>query len=768
MRNIRKSRVTELVAYLIDEQGKVDRVDAVTVTNCVSDDPAMAAIEIEATQRQNVRAKGDKTFHLLVSFPAGEVPTPAVLRDIEQTLCAGLGYGEHQRVSVVHTDTDNFHLHIAINKVHPTKLTLHDPHQSYRKLLKLCDGLEDRHGLRKDNHTPGKTAGENRAADMERSAGVESLITWMRRECAPALAQAQTWTEFHAVLAAHGVSARERANGLVFGAANGVFVRASTVDRALSRPSLERRLGPFAAVPPPVAPVAPGAAPSDPAAVAPMAPPPVAPLAPVVPPGAAPPDPAAVAPTVPPPVVSAPVAPVAPAAAPAKTYAKAPIAEVSSATLWARYLADQTRRDFARRAHAEKQTARLRTSLDAAAKFWRLKRLLIRLTVKGPLMKNLLYAQARRTFENRVKKARRAHKKTMDAARPTFARRSWYQWLQHEAKTGNREALAVLASRPAGKPYLAGLPVGHVTKDGAVSYRVGAAAIRDDGRRFTLSVGADDHTMRVAMIRAIQRSGPAVAVTGTDAFRDRLVEIAAASRLPIAFTDPALDARRRAIMEELYVRRSRNTAGNDAAEQRRAARPGNDAARDGERTAAGKPDAPKLGRVGARPPPQARNHLRQLSELGVVRIGHGVEVLLPGHVLGGVGERDAPGSAPVRRDIPRTGRGIDPAAPVPVQTVPPPLDPVGKYIAERNAKRATVPDVPEHRRHTSADAGPAEFAGLREIDGQTLALLRSAGQIAVVPVTPYAAGRLKHTPIGSTVHLHRNGQVRVTPRSRSR
>jgi rRNA maturation protein Nop10 len=754
MRNIRKSRATELVAYLIDEQGKVDRVDAVTVTNCVSDDPAMAAIEIEATQRQNTRVTGDRTFHLLVSFPAGEVPTPAVLRDIEQTLCAGIGYADHQRVSVVHTDTDNFHLHICINKIHPKKLTLHDPHQSYRKLLKLCDRLEDRHGLQKDNHTPKKTQAENRAADMERSAGVESLITWIRRECAPALAQAPTWSAFHAVLAEHGLTVRERANGLVFGATNGVFVRASAVDRALSRPSLERRLGAFApAAPAPPSGHAPGTAGAGPTPPPDPPPPREAQAPPVAPsPGAAQAPPVAPSPG---------AAQTPPVAAPAKRYAKAPVAEVSSTALWARYLADQTRRDADRRAFAAKQTDRLRSSIDAAAKFWRLKRLLIRHTVKGPLMKRFLYAQAKRTFENRVKKLRRAHKTTLEAARPSFARRSWYQWLQHEAKTGDREALAVLASRPAGKPYLAGLPVGHVTKDGAVSYRVGRGAIRDDGRRFTLSVGADDQTMRVALIRAIQRSGPAVSVTGTDAFRDRMVEIAAASRLPIAFTDPALDARRRAIMEELYVRRHRD---DPAAEQRRGAGPDRTAAGNAERAAAGKPDAPNVGRVGTRPPPQARNHLRHLSQLGVVRIGGGIEVLLPGHVPGDVGKREAPGADPVRRDIPRAGRGLEPPAP----PVPQPSDPAGKYIAERNAKRSTIPDIPEHRRHTAADAGPVEFTGLREIDGQPLALLRRAGQIAVVPVTSYAAARLKQAPIGSTVHLHRNGQVRVTSRSRSR
>jgi hypothetical protein len=34
-----------------------------------------------------------------------------------------LGYTEDQRVSVVRHDIDNVHVHVAINKIHPQKLT---------------------------------------------------------------------------------------------------------------------------------------------------------------------------------------------------------------------------------------------------------------------------------------------------------------------------------------------------------------------------------------------------------------------------------------------------------------------------------------------------------------------------------------------------------------------------------------------------------------------------------------------------------------------
>jgi hypothetical protein len=40
-------------------------------------------------------------------------------------------------VSVVHHDTDNVHIHVAINKIHPRTLTLHDPIRDYIT-LKIC------------------------------------------------------------------------------------------------------------------------------------------------------------------------------------------------------------------------------------------------------------------------------------------------------------------------------------------------------------------------------------------------------------------------------------------------------------------------------------------------------------------------------------------------------------------------------------------------------------------------------------------------------
>ena len=127
MKTPEKSRFGKLVSYLINDQGKHTRVGEVTITNCVSTDLPLALREVAATQQLNTRAQSDRTYHLLISFHAGDQPDSQTLQSIEKRFCCELGYGAHQRISVVHHDTDNLHIHVAINKIHPEKLTIHDP-----------------------------------------------------------------------------------------------------------------------------------------------------------------------------------------------------------------------------------------------------------------------------------------------------------------------------------------------------------------------------------------------------------------------------------------------------------------------------------------------------------------------------------------------------------------------------------------------------------------------------------------------------------------
>lgn len=141
--------------YILDSANGTtegEKVASYRVTNCGTDDPADAAIWIQATQAANTRSKAEKTYHFVYSFPPGEQPDLETLHAIEDELCAAIGLDEHQRVSAVHIDTDNLHVHVAINKVHPTGLQNIEPYYDQFRLMEACERLEVEHGLQRTFH----------------------------------------------------------------------------------------------------------------------------------------------------------------------------------------------------------------------------------------------------------------------------------------------------------------------------------------------------------------------------------------------------------------------------------------------------------------------------------------------------------------------------------------------------------------------------------------------------------------------------------------
>ena len=391
LKSARKSDFAELASYLTDAQGNGARVGQVAITNCEARTFEAAVAEVLATQRENTRARSDKTYHLIVSFRAGEQPDEATLRAIEARLCEGLGYGEHQRLSVVHRDTGNLHVHIAINKIHPARRTLHEPYRDHRTLARLCGELEHDHALQPDNHLPRQHGAASRADDMERHAGVDSLLGWIRRECLGAIEAAQSWSELHQVLRENGLELRVRGNGLVVAAGEDVAVKASSISRELSGKKLEARFGPFEPWP--------GDG-KD-------------------------------------------------AGRPVRQYMPQPRrSRADTAGLYARYQAEQ--RDLAALRRTEGSRARDRRTrlIEAARRRGRLKRAAIRL-VSGHLARKVLYAATHRTLAAEIEQIHKAHLRERRQIQDRCKPQAWEPWLRARATEGDDEARQALRAREA-------------------------------------------------------------------------------------------------------------------------------------------------------------------------------------------------------------------------------------------------------------------------------------------------------------------------------
>ena len=219
------------------------------------DDYDMGIVEAKNTQSMNTSSAREKTYHLLVSFrPEDEAKlTPEAFREIEKCFAAALGFSEHQRHCGVHKNTNNLHLHMAYNMVHPEKLTRHEPFRDYKTLSDTCRALEREYGLVVDNGMEKAKAGRlsEKAAAIEAQTGQESFESYAKRQKAhilKAMDASPNWQGFHEALRAIGMEAKPHGNGLVFKDLHGDHaIKASAVDRSLSLKKLEARFGQFQA-----------------------------------------------------------------------------------------------------------------------------------------------------------------------------------------------------------------------------------------------------------------------------------------------------------------------------------------------------------------------------------------------------------------------------------------------------------------------------------------------------------------------------------------
>lgn len=223
---------------------------AIRISNCGFDTMAAVVWEIQATQKKNTRSQNDKTYHLVISFREGEQPASEILEAVEDGVVERIGYGEHQRISALHTDTNNWHLHVAINKVHPGTFRNVEPFFDKFKMLEACRELEKEFGLLPDNGVqPNKPTPMNPAQDKEAHTGIKSLVSWVKEKAADEIKavlgdEEPTWSELHKILNRYGLTIRPRGAGFVIqDISSGLTVKASSVDRSFSKKKIENVLG---------------------------------------------------------------------------------------------------------------------------------------------------------------------------------------------------------------------------------------------------------------------------------------------------------------------------------------------------------------------------------------------------------------------------------------------------------------------------------------------------------------------------------------------
>jgi hypothetical protein len=261
-----------LARYLVRGRGDpvVDRVAWTASRNLASDDPERAAGVMRArVQARNARVE-HPVYHVTIAFDPRDAVTPAVMRRAADRLLSDLGLAEHQVLMVAHADRAHPHVHLMINRVHPTTGRAWDRAFDYRRIetslraqerefglravvgrhapgpviapstaarpVRRPDELDDpdRHGLWPDRRTRGEAQRARRTA--------QAPLLDRARAHLPAFRASPDWATLTTTLAANGLHLERRGQGLVVSDGESV-VQASRVARDCAMRALEQRFG---------------------------------------------------------------------------------------------------------------------------------------------------------------------------------------------------------------------------------------------------------------------------------------------------------------------------------------------------------------------------------------------------------------------------------------------------------------------------------------------------------------------------------------------
>ena len=237
----------------------------------LTETPTAQAAEMLALAEDAVLTR-DPVNHYVLSWREGERPTPEQVEEAVDILVDEMELDEHQLIYGLHADTDNWHLHVMVNRAYwdeeTDRVRVKKINRGYdidavhrvgvriewaqgweveanKRYRVLGDGTLERASGEESEATAGGPGQQQ--LDRERRTGEKSAVRSASELAAPIVAGARSWEELHARLAKRGLR-YERATGARTGAVvtiGEVTVKASRVSREATLGKLESRLGPF-------------------------------------------------------------------------------------------------------------------------------------------------------------------------------------------------------------------------------------------------------------------------------------------------------------------------------------------------------------------------------------------------------------------------------------------------------------------------------------------------------------------------------------------
>lgn len=257
-------QIGDLVDYIRnpDVKNRGEKIEYAGSRNFITDTHVAQKLEMISLARETVRSKMPVN-HWLFSWPEGEQPTRAQVDELVDIFLDQMGLKDHQAIYALHCDTRNYHVHIAVNRVHPDTMKVVRTNKGFdiRQAHKIRAFIEKKQGWSELSNAPyiiteeGELAKREvpkeikpspKAQEFEHRTGEKSAQRIAQERGHEIIKNANSWQELHEGLKKIGLKFEKKGSGAIIWIDN-TAIKASSVDRAFSMGKLCKKLGEFEA-----------------------------------------------------------------------------------------------------------------------------------------------------------------------------------------------------------------------------------------------------------------------------------------------------------------------------------------------------------------------------------------------------------------------------------------------------------------------------------------------------------------------------------------
>ena len=255
-------QIGDLVDYIRHPHNRnpQEKIEYAGGRNFISQTHNGQKLEMVFLAKESAHSKMPVT-HWIFSWKEGEQPTREQVEELVDVFLERMELVGHQVVYGLHKDTDNYHLHIAVNRLNPETGKVVQPHKGFdkREAHKIVALVEQKQGWQSEKNSlytvleNGELARRRRereikprqpALDFEHAKGEKSAQRIAQERGHAIINDAESWDELHQKLAEAGLRFEKKGSGAIIFVGD-IAVKASSVDRAFSMAKLCKKLGEF-------------------------------------------------------------------------------------------------------------------------------------------------------------------------------------------------------------------------------------------------------------------------------------------------------------------------------------------------------------------------------------------------------------------------------------------------------------------------------------------------------------------------------------------